>query len=165
MKKIIIIVEDKQEEQDFALAAIKSHFGIRKEDAGLEGLASEGFAGFQVFPDVDIMITSNPDGAKFAIKLATSTGNMSNVIILTDLMMPGAPRKSEQANGISVLLMALKNGIPVVICSDTDHHEVMFMKELAETLATLHPAKKIPVILDKKDWGRALEEGLKLGAG
>ena len=115
---------------------------------------------------VSIMTAKDLTEAENGFKKIFGTENLTGfhkafpkVGVITDLMFPGRSSKDVlQANGIEIILMAIEHKIPVVVCSDTDHHEVGFVPKLATTLAPLHPAGKIPVILDKKNWVQAVTE-------
>lgn len=168
----ILIVEDKDEEVVAAECAVKNHFGIPADETdsylGLEiakeKLGLPDWSAYKVGDRIVSIMTARDlaeaeAGFKKLFGDEKSLGFRSvfpSVGILTDLMFPGGHEKSAQANGISVILSAIGYRVPVVVCSDTDHHEVGFVPRLAATLATLHPAGKIPVILDKKDWEKAV---------
>ncbi|MBP9751921.1 MAG: hypothetical protein KBD19_03610 [Candidatus Moranbacteria bacterium] len=169
---VILIVEDKDEEIIAAEQAVKNHFGIPLDESGAylglevakEKLGLPDWKAYKVGDGiVSIMTARNLSEANAGLKKVfgdeKSPGFRNafpSVGILTDLMFPGGRGKGVQANGIDVILMAIEHKVPVVVCSDTDHHEVGFVPRLATTLAPLHPAGKIPVILDKKDWGKAI---------
>lgn len=168
----ILIVEDKEEEIIAAECAVKNHFGIPADETGSylglevvkERLGLPDWKAYKVGDGiVSIMIARDLSEANAGIKKVfgdeKSFGFRSvfpRVGILTDLMFPGGAGKGVQANGIDVILSAIEHKVPVVVCSDTDHHEVGFVPRLATTLAPLHPAGKIPVILDTKDWEKAI---------
>jgi len=170
---IILIVEDKEEEAVAADHAVKNHFGIPLDESGAylglevakEKLNLPDWKAYKVGDRiVSIMIARNLVEVTAGFKKLFGDekshgfhGVFPSVGILTDLMFPGGNGKSVQANGIDVILMAIEHKIPVVVCSDTDHHEVGFVPRLAATLAPLHPTGKIPVILDKKDWDTAMK--------
>ncbi len=169
---IILIVEDNGEEVRAAQTAVKNHFGIPQDEPGqyfgLEvAKESLGLPDWKIHKAGDGIVsivtatnlTEAVAGCKkiFGDKETRGFNRAFPTIgILTDLMFPGGEGKGVQANGIDVILMAIEHKAPVVVCSDTDHHEVGFVPRLAATLAPLHPAGKIPVILDKKDWDAAM---------
>jgi hypothetical protein len=169
---VILIVEDKDEEIIAAEHAVKHHFGIPLDESGAylglevvkERLGLPDWKAYKVGDGIVSIMTARDlvevtAGFKklFGDKGSSGFhGIFPSVGILTDLMFPGGRGKGVQANGIDVILMAIEHKVPVVVCSDTDHHEVGFVPRLATTLAPLHPAGKIPVILDKKDWGKAI---------
>ena len=170
----ILIVEDKDEEVLAAQTAIKNHFGIPLDEEGpylgLE-IAKEklGNPDWRAHKVGDIVVS-----IMVAKDLVEATRGFKQIFgdkdspgfhrvfpkfgVVTDLMFPGGRGRGVQANGIEVILLSLEYKVPVVVCSDTDHHDVSFVPKLAATLAPLHPAGKIPVILDKKDWSRAVAE-------
>lgn len=170
----ILIVEDSDEEARAAQVAVNGHFGIPLDEEGtylgLEGAREKcrlpewraHKAGDRI---VSIMTAKDLDEASSGFKHIFGdhkTLGFHHVFpkfgVITDLMFPGGSGKGVQANGIAVILMAIEHKIPIVVCSDTDHHEVGFVPKLAATLAQLHPAGKIPVILDKKNWDKAVAE-------
>ena len=171
---LIMIVEDKDEEALAAQTAIKNHFGISPDEQGSymglenvkEHLGLPDWRGYKVDGGImTIMTAKNLAEAKKGFTQifgSEETPGFRNVFpevgIITDLMFPSDQGRSVQANGIEVILMALEYKTPVVVCSDTDHHEVGFVPKLAATLAPLHPAGKIPVILDAKNWDKAVAE-------
>lgn len=165
---VILIVEDKDEETLAAHVAVKNHFGIPLDQEGA-------YLGLEIikeklgYPDwkadktsdgiVSIMTAVNLNEAKKGLEKISGFSNIFPTVgVITDLMFPGGPGGSVQANGIEVMLIAIERKIPVVVCSDTDHHEVGFVPRLATVLAPLHPSGKIPVILDTKDWNKAVLE-------
>ena len=170
-----MIVEDKDEETIAAQMAVKNHFGISLDDEGSylgieiarEKLGYPDWKAHKVSDDiVSIMTAKDLSEAKKGFEKIFGTKEMPTgfhkvfpkVGIITDLMFPGGSGRSVQANGIEIILMAVDHKVPVVVCSDTDHHEVGFVPKLATMLAPLHPAGKIPVILDKKNWVQAVNE-------
>jgi hypothetical protein len=179
----VVIVEDKPEEAVVAVNAVKAHLGIPVEDEGVcFGLSGEkiraslGKSEDTLYKVGERMIViavasdlgeaevafgrligqTDKDGVK---QEGTFASAFPQAVVITDLMFPGKKgNASIQANGIEVILKAIEYNVPVVVCSDTDHHDVSFMQPLALTLGKLHPAGRIPVILDKKDWVRAVQE-------
>lgn len=167
---VILIVEDKDEEALAAHVAVKNHFGIPLDQEGAylgleivkEKLGNPDWKAYKTSDGiVSIMTAVNLNEAKKGLEKIFGAGFCNvfpTVGVITDLMFPGGPGKSVQANGIEVMLIAIERKIPVVVCSDTDHHEVGFVPRLATVLAPLHPSGKIPVILDTKDWNKAVLE-------
>lgn len=179
----VLIVEDKPEEAAITVNAIKAHLGIPMEDEGIcFGLrgekvrASLGKSEDTLYKVGERMIViavasdlgevevafgrligqADKEGVK---RGGTFASAFPQAVIITDLMFPGKKgNTSIQANGIEVILKAIEYAVPVVVCSDTDHHEVSFMQPLALALGKLHPAGKISIILDKKDWEKAVAE-------
>ncbi len=88
--------------------------------------------------------------------------------IITDLHFP--ERTSDNpawANpnkpcGLAVIARATQKALPVVVCSNIDHHFAEYVKEVIEVLETYHPTHRIPFVMDRKDWERATEELKKL---
>lgn len=171
---VILIIEDKDEEAQIAQMAVKNHFRIPLDEDGSylglevakEKLGYPDWRIHKVYDDVvSIMTAKDLSEAKKGFERIFGTEKVSGfstvfpkVGVITDLMFPGGPSRSVQANGIEIILMAIEHKIPVVVCSDTDHHDVGFVPKLATMLAPLNPAGKIPVILDKKNWVQAVNE-------
>jgi hypothetical protein len=164
--KAIVIIEDKREELLAAITAVKERLGVAsKQGLGIEvdGLFGEKSwkMGFEVVGHT-IVYANHLAGAEEAIRFAREDPlvkmmSPEGVFILTDLMFPLHQGGKEQANGISVILDAVEAGIPVTVCSDTDHHEVGFLPKLCRHLEAKNPGAKINLVLDKKDWKRAVD--------
>ena len=176
----VLIVEDKSEAV-VAVAAVKTYLGIPLEDEGVcFGLSEKFRASLGRSEDtlykvgeriVVIAVASDLGEAEVAFgrligqtekgvkRGGTFASAFPQAVVITDLMFPGKKGNANiQANGIEVILKAIEYTVPVVVCSDTDHHDVSFMQPLALVLGKLHPAGRIPVILDKKDWARAVQD-------
>ncbi len=165
----ILIVEDKVEEQDRALAAVKNAFGITDEPfsespVGIEGLTGWRFVlcGKKDGPTGVMVFLASCLGAFRGRMDFLKSGIFPKKLILTDLMFPMNMKGQEKMHGIEVLVDAIESGINVVVCSDTDHHDVPFMPSLIRVLEKNHPRGKIPVVLDRKDWDKAVALGLEL---
>ena len=159
MLTIVVVVEDKQEEQAAALEAIKHAAGAVEEISRVEIIpgcpmvalkSQNGDGGTQVLFAADL--ASAKDKIKFAQRL---TGT-AKVGVITDLMFPPKRDGKEEPNGLGVITECIAAKLPVVVCSDTDHHEVGWLHPVFPILGQAHPAGKIPVILDRKDWGQAV---------
>ena len=59
--------------------------------------------------------------------------------------------------GFAIVAEATKRGIPVVVCSNIDHHFAEYAKITIQALEALHPIQKIPFIMDSKDWQSAAQ--------
>jgi len=160
--KAIVIIEDKREELLAAIAAVKEKLGV----AGIEGIGIEiddivAFKmGFELVEGNSLFFAHDLMTAENAIKFAqdkVQAGFVKEIYILTDLMFPLKKEGAEQANGVSVILDAVEAGIPVAVCSDTDHHEVKFLPKLCRFLEKSKPGTKIELVLDKKDWKKAVD--------
>lgn len=81
---------------------------------------------------------------------------VDEVGVITDLMFPRETGGKEELNGLSIVAECIDAKVPVVVCSDTDHHELGWLRPIFPLLERAHPAGKIPIILDKKDWGQAV---------
>lgn len=77
--------------------------------------------------------------------------------ILTDLHFPvrtgGTP---EGASGLHIVYKALDAGIPVVICSDIDHHKADWANDLVKAVEKAIGRKVAGFVQDSKNWERAL---------
>jgi len=168
--KMIVVVEDKKEEIIQAISAIKKALGAKTEVEGLgigidDVFGSSSFKmGFEMvegdMTPYTIVYGCDLKGAEQAIRFArdkVEKSFASSVYILTDFMFPLNKGGQEQANGVSIILDVAEAGIPGVVCSDTDHHEVEFLPKLAKVLRKTYPEFKINLILDKKDWGKAVD--------
>lgn len=166
MKTCIIIVEDKLEEQEKALAAVMSALGLTRGGAPIEGAnpVFEKFLGVRLIPCGDTLIftADNLDSFLEYAPPFKDGVKFEKTLILTDLMFPQRKGEKENMNGLQVVIEAIERGISVVVCSDTDHHDLPFMPRLIKTLEKSHPKGRIPVVLDNKDWGRAVALGLEL---
>lgn len=77
--------------------------------------------------------------------------------VLTDLHFPvregGSP---EGASGLHIVYKALEAGIPVVICSDIDHHKADWANDLVKAVEKATGKKVAGFVQDSKNWERAL---------
>jgi len=159
MINFIIIVEDKPEEQAAALEAIKQAMGgaeeVMRRDVSPGNslfalIALDGNARTQV------SFAPNLNVARVLLKEVPSLGRTAGKVgVITDLMFPQEIGGKEEPNGLSVVAECIEAKLPVVVCSDTDHHELAWLSPVFPFLERAHPTGKIPVILDKKDWERA----------
>jgi len=160
--KAIVIIEDKQEELLAAIAAVKEKLGVAgKEGLGIEvGDIATFKMGFELVEDNSLFFAHDLTTAENAIKFAqdkVQAGFVKEIYILTDLMFPLKKGGVEQANGVSIILDAVEASIPVAVCSDTDHHEVKFLPKLCRFLEQSKPGTKIDLVLDRKDWKKAID--------
>jgi methylmalonyl-CoA mutase cobalamin-binding subunit len=72
-------------------------------------------------------------------------------------MFPSVKNGQEQANGISIIIDAVESGIPVVVCSDTDHHQVQFLPKMCNHIRERNQGAEVNLVLDQKDWKKAVE--------
>lgn len=88
--------------------------------------------------------------------------------IITDLHFPERTSDNPEASdpnkpcGFAIIAEATENGAPVVVCSNVNHHFCEYAKIVIDTLEKFHPLKKIPFVMDNKNWDRAAEELIKL---
>ncbi len=139
MAEIILVVEDVPEEQTRAKDALVRH-GFKAVVAGTLHDA------LRIW-----------DGLKDAV---------SGVI--TDLHFPERSEgrdehiDSSRPCGIAIAAEAVRRGVPVVVCSNIDHHFADYLRIVIDVLSVQHPLRRIPFIMDAKDWDRAATELRKL---
>jgi len=133
MKKIILVVEDLEKEQ------------AQAKEAVLEG-------GYKV------ILASALADAKRLIESVKIAG------IITDLHFPESDRDNDRNRpcGLAVVTIAIQRNIPIVICSDLDHHFAHYLLDIISFLESVSAFKRIPTIIDLKDWNRAVNELKKL---
>lgn len=137
--KIILVIEDKAEEQEKAKQSILKR-GMHPVIAGNL--------------DDALRIMENLDGKIDGI--------------VTDLHFPEHPNKenfkfSEQLCGLTVIIRAVKKNIPVSVCSDINSHSSEYVKVVIDFIEEKSPFKKIPFTMNSKSWEEALSELLKIG--
>ena len=129
MIKKIIVVEDKQDELQKACNLVMA----------------KGFMPLACTTDEDAIETIR----KYADKGLVGT--------LTDLHFPvregGSP---EGASGLHIVYKALEAGIPVVICSNIDHHYATWATDLVGAIEKATGKKVAGFVQDSKNWERAL---------
>lgn len=159
--KIIAVVEDKEEEQKKALEAIKCALGIETEELWVNITPGSPQVGLQQAETL-VLFAANLTVAQERMNFLSNLTDVAGVI--TDLMFPASVGAKEEPNGLGVIVSCIHSGIPVVVCSDTDHHDVGYLKTVFPVLSSAHPKGEIPVILDTKDWNVAVASLLKLMA-
>ncbi|MFH0803658.1 MAG: hypothetical protein V1877_00885 [Candidatus Tagabacteria bacterium] len=129
MKKIILLVEDLADEQVKAKQAV----------------TDEGYR---------FVVASTLAEAKKVFGMVKIDG------IVTDLHFPESEydKNANNACGFAVIVVAIKNEIPVAVCSNVNHHFAEYVKDVIAFLETVSPFKKIPFVMDSKDWVRAIKE-------
>ena len=164
MITLYIIVEDKPEEQQKAFEAVKRSLGDvveAHEDWGNHPKFAWGMA----LKPVDgsggalVWIASNLRMQETVLIPALrflESGVIGEVKVLTDLMFPAQEGGKEEPNGLQVIAKCIEKGLPVAVCSDTDHHDVQWLRPIFPILEKAHPTGRIPIILDKKDWDAAV---------
>ena len=97
------------------------------------------------------LVAQNLEEAKFAIETGTFDG------ALTDLHLPekNGVEKTPPC-GLAVLVLCAEKALPVAVVSDIDHHFAAYAKIVVEGIAKLHPAGKIPFVMDSKNWSQGL---------
>ncbi len=134
MEKIVLLIEDLPDEQEKAKKALADH-------------------GFRV------VITST---LADALRIWKSLGNKFSGVI-TDLHFPETSNNPKAADcdkpcGLSIVAEATRKGMPVVVCSNIDHHFCKYVEIVIRTFEQFHPLKKIPFIMDSKDWNEAANQ-------
>lgn len=165
MKILILIVEDKKEEQNAAIEAIKKAFGPFKEHGRSEVMGHvylEGVNGGIASGEKEGGLIHVAGDLKTALAKLESVAKVSKALesfslgVITDLMFPSDVEKNtEEPNGLVIIAKCIEEKLPVVVCSDTDHHDIGWLRPLFPILGQAHPLGNIPVILDKKDWEKA----------
>lgn len=139
MNKIVLLIEDLPEEQEKAKKALAEH-GFR---AAVTSTLSDA-----------LRIWKSLEG-----KLAG---------IITDLHFPQSSSDNPNASdpnkpcGFAIIAEATRRGMPVVVCSNIDHHFCEYAKIVIDTFEKFHPLKKIPFVMDNKNWNNAVEKLIKL---
>ncbi|MEK7130534.1 MAG: hypothetical protein AAB793_02660, partial [Patescibacteria group bacterium] len=82
--------------------------------------------------------------------------------IVTDLHFPqmdfNHPKDSaDKPSGFAVIIQAVEAKIPVVVCSNIDHHFADYAQIVIKGLENIS-GQKIPFVMDDKNWQRAVEE-------
>ena len=163
-------MEDKEEEQKKALGAIKVALNAEDdEEIGCTIIPGNPQVGLKNAGAL-ILFASDLEVADRRITFLNEFLNNEEVGktaahgVITDLMFPKSKGAKEEPNGLSVIVSCIHSGIPVVVCSDTDHHDVVYLKTVFPVLGSAHPKGEIPIILDNKDWTKAVASLLNLMA-
>ncbi len=135
MNQIVLLIEDLPAEQEKAKKALAEH-GFR---AAVTSTLSDA-----------LRIWQSLEG-----KLAG---------IITDLHFPERTSNNPEASdpnklcGLAIIAKTTETGTPVVVCSNVNHHFCEYVKIVIDILEKHHPLKRIPFIMDRKDWNEAAEE-------
>ena len=132
-KKIVLLVEDNAQE------AVKATKILRER-------------GFK------IMVATNLTDAMAYLKMLE--GKLSGIV--TDLHFPQMgfehPKDSaDKPSGFAVIIQAILANVPVVVCSNIDHHFADYAQVVIKGLEKMG-GQPIPFIMDSKDWQRAAEK-------
>ena len=158
--KMVLVFEDKEEERVKALSALKEAFAPDEEELTrfdpIKGCEQVGFGVGKLM----VMFANDFEYAKHRLEFVKQFAVTETILpaVITDLMFPMKVGGKEEPNGMRVLAECITIGLPVVMCSDTDHHDVNYLMEVFPILAKAHPKGEIPVIFDKKDWDKAVSE-------
>ncbi len=135
----VLIVEDSTQEQQRAIKAVLEVFfpsGKERQNTSRRD-------------GTDITLYPTEDGAIWVVSSMMQALSFLRVAdaVLTDLHFPLNENGygSELPNGISVLARSIKWGVPVGLCTDTNHHQTHYLQDLALVLG------EFPVSNDK-DW-------------
>jgi DNA-binding NtrC family response regulator len=128
MKKIILLVEDLEEERTKAK----------------EAAINEGFK---------FVMAATLDDAKRLLSVVKVDGIVTDLHFPQN-----SYDKTNQPCGLAVVTAAISIKIPVAICTNIDHHFADYIKEVVKFLETICPFKKIPFTMDSKDWQKAIRE-------
>lgn len=139
MQKIILIVEDKEEEIQKAKKAL--------ENSSYRAVVASNLHDFQrIFNSLKDKIFG----------------------VVTDLHFPAAEnlkdRTSDNPNGLSVVAICVSSNVRVVVCSDVNHHFCQYVQEPIKVLSSHqnYEFKSIPFENDHKDWSKAITHLLNL---
>jgi len=161
---LIVVIEDKMQEQENALNAIVQAL-VKDGDEECCRLDIGSGAAQVAYKESKVMVlfASDLTAARRRISLAVEFEEVvPHRVVITDLMFPSDKGGREEPNGLGVLAYCIRQDLPVVVCSDTNHHDVGYLRDVFPLLGNMHAKGEIPVILDKKDWDRAVVEALRL---
>jgi CheY-like chemotaxis protein len=142
MAEIILIVEDIPEEQEKAKAAVKVN-GFKAAVAGnLEDA-------MRIWDNLGDKVEGVVTDLHFPEKNFETFGHGHGKAELTDALKP---------SGLAIVVEAARDGTPVAICSNINHHYCYYLRMVVGFLSEKHPLGKIPFIMDSKDWERAIQK-------
>ena len=132
-KRIVLLVEDDAQEAVKATKILRGH-------------------GFKV-----MIATNLTEALEYSRMLE---GKLSGIV--TDLHFPqmgfGHPKDSaDKPSGFAVIIQAILANVPVVVCSNIDHHFADYAQVVIKGLEKMG-GQPIPFIMDRKDWQRAAEK-------
>jgi len=136
-KKVILLVEDDAQEAVKATKILREH-------------------GFKV-----MIATNLTEALEYSRMLE---GKLSGIV--TDLHFPQMgfdhPKDSaDKPSGFAVIIQALLANVPVVVCSNIDHHFADYAQVVIKGLEKMS-GQPIPFIMDEKNWQRAAEQLINL---
>lgn len=138
MKKIILIVEDRNEEQ------------LSAKQAVLES------------GNTAIVAGNLKDGTRLLMQLE------SNILgVITDLHYQSRAQSNtdaEKPNGLAIVALCVEKGIRVGVCSDINHHFSEYLKVPIQVLSSHqnYPFGKIPFSEDSKNWKMIVTQVINL---
>ena len=142
MAKIILVVEDIPEEQEKAKAAAKA--------AGFKAVVAGNLEdALRVWKNLGEKVKGVATDLHFPERNAETFGPHHGKDELTDASRPC---------GLAIAVEAVKKGLPVAICSNINHHYCDYLRTVIVFLEEKHPLKKIPFVMDDKDWREAMQE-------
>lgn len=132
-KKIVLLVEDSEEEIVIATKILRGH-------------------------NFKVMVATNLTDAMSYFKMLE--GKLSGVV--TDLHFPQKdyehPKDSvDKPSGFAVIVQTFLANVPVVVCSNIDHHFAEYVQIVLQGLEKIS-GRSIPFIMDNKDWKKAAEK-------
>lgn len=157
--RFFLIVEDKPEELEKAVLAIKKKMGISDNDTPMKIIDTGGYA----IQQMENYCIATAIDMESVIKVLGVIRNLpvffgkNDLHVLTDLMFPRHKDGVERANGIDVVLIAIERGFPVAVCSDIDYHEIEWLHRLLDHLRECHPESNINAPIDEKNWETAVK--------
>lgn len=132
-RKIVLLVEDNEQEVVAATKILREH-------------------------NFKVVAATNLTDAMSYFKVMES--RLSGVV--TDLHFPQKdyehPKDSaDKPSGFAVIVQALLANVPVVVCSNIDHHFAEYVQIVLQGLEKIS-GRSIPFIMDNKDWKKAAEK-------
>jgi CheY-like chemotaxis protein len=140
-KKIVLLVEDSTEEQEKAKRI----------------LAEEGLR--------PVVAATLFDARRLLEKLKGKTSGIITDLHFSEFGSDRSEDSPEAPRGLAIIVEGIEQKIPVVVCSEINHHFAGYLTKVIEKLATLSSFGEIPFITNFKDWQRAARELKKLIIG
>jgi predicted Fe-Mo cluster-binding NifX family protein len=126
---IILVVEDKTEEQKKAKEAVVG-------------------SGFKI-----VIASTLSDAERLMGMLKDKISG-----IITDIHFPEQEDgKENNPCGIAVIVLAIQKNIPVVVCSDINSHSAGYLETVVRGLEKF-AGRKIPFVMNRKNWDESLDK-------
>ena len=163
--RFFLVIEDKQEEQARAIAAIEKVFPPQGEATNFGSYERAGYWWRHTEDETSLTvmwIAKTMSGFREMLQIALAQIKLGvvkreDVLVLTDLMFPIVEGRGDMPNGVSVVLAATKEDLVVAVCTDTNHHDAQFFQDLHPLLSE-KAAYDSPYGVDAKDWDKAVSE-------